>query len=84
MSIEAADRLADRIACPECGDDMLCLINGYLITPDAMMKALFGDRVLYEEPVERCLHRYLSDYQICDDCGAEQRWVVQIYPEVKP
>ncbi len=41
-------------------------------------------RVMYEEPVERCLHRYLSDYQVCDDCGAEQRWVVQIYPEVKP
>jgi len=33
--------------------------------------------ILYEESVERCLHRTLTNGQ-CDNCHAQQRWVRQV------
>jgi len=45
-----------------------------------ILDAALGTEPVYQEPVKRCLHPHLSDYKVCDDCGAQLQWVVQVWP----
>jgi len=51
----------------------------YLDRAVQIVDAALGDKVLYEEPVERCLLHFI-DGTTCVDCHAQQRWVAQVWP----